>query len=138
MKTQGRTNQGHHFNFFVVKKSLFCIFLMLPSVSKITPVNIKNFQKPCFNLNVYVFGYIVIVQNLKGLYIYYKLRYLYSRFEKQHLEETDLKTKVQLKNEITLEMNTIIFLPILWKFWINLFDKITLRIFKKTPSKFTN
>ena len=37
------------FNFFIVKKSLFCIFRMLPSVSKITPV--KQMQDIFYNLD---------------------------------------------------------------------------------------
>ena len=37
MNIEGGQIRGAHFNFFVVKKYLSCIFWTLPSVSKITP-----------------------------------------------------------------------------------------------------
>ena len=48
MNIGGGRIRGALFNFFVVKKYLFCIFRTLPSVSKITPANIpknQNFKK---------------------------------------------------------------------------------------------
>ena len=44
MKIGGFQIRGAFFNFFVVKKCFFCIFQMLTSVSRITPV-CTNFLK---------------------------------------------------------------------------------------------
>ena len=59
----------------------------------VTLVDSKIFQKPCFRLNVYIFGYILSVQTW-NVYFYSKLRYISPHFGRQDLEK--IATKVKL------------------------------------------